>query len=56
VLSSYQSAGFATVVLNNARFRVEPEYVELPAAEPDAIYQGIIIRVRERSLTREGRS
>jgi hypothetical protein len=43
-------------VLNNARFRVEPEYVELPAAEPDAIYQGIIIRVRERSLTREGRS
>lgn len=47
VLSSYQSAGLAALVVNNARFRVEPEYVELPAAEPDAIYQGIIIRVRE---------
>jgi hypothetical protein len=57
VLSSYQSAGLATLVVNNALFRVEPEYVELPAAEPDAIYQGIIIRARERPLmTREGRS
>jgi hypothetical protein len=33
-------------VVNNAHFRVEPEYVKLPATEPDAIYQGIIIRVR----------
>jgi hypothetical protein len=46
VFSSYQSAGLASLVVNNAHFRVEPEYVELPATEPDAIYQGIIIRVR----------
>jgi hypothetical protein len=45
VLSSYQSASLAKLVSNNARFRVEPEYVELPAVEPDTIYQGI--RVRE---------
>lgn len=48
VLSPYKSESLATLVANNARFRVEADYVEWPAAEPDAIYQGTIIRVRER--------
>ena len=37
VFSSYQSAGLPSLVVNNAHFRVEPEYDELPATEPDAI-------------------
>lgn len=47
VLCSYRSDGLASLVANCAKFRVEAEYVELPAPEPDAIYQGTIIRVRE---------
>lgn len=47
VLSPIKSTGIASLVANCARFRVEPEYVEFPAAEPDAIYQGTIVRVRE---------
>ena len=47
VLCSYRSEGLASLVANCARFRMEPEYIEFPAPEPDAIYQGTIIRVRE---------
>jgi hypothetical protein len=47
VLSAYRSDGLASLVAKCARFRVETEYVEIPAPEPDAIYQGTIIRVRE---------
>lgn len=47
VLSSTNSSAVATLVRNAARFRVETEFVEFPAPEPDAVYQGSIIRVRE---------
>jgi hypothetical protein len=47
VLSSAKSDEVAAMVARCARFRVEAEYVELPADEPDAVYQGTIIRVRE---------
>jgi len=51
VLSSAKSAAMATLVANCAKFRVEAEYVEFPAPEPDAIYQGTIICVREAQRT-----
>ena len=48
VLSSIRSDAIATLVHNASRFRLEPEFVEYPALEPDAVYQGSIIRVRAR--------
>lgn len=48
VLSSIKSEAIATLVHNAARFRLESEFVEYPALEPDAVYQGSIIRVRAR--------
>ncbi len=47
VISSIKDDAIATLVRNAARFRVELEFVELVAPEPDAVYQGSIIRVRE---------
>jgi hypothetical protein len=48
VLSSISSDAIATLVHNASRFRLEPEFIEYPALESDAIYQGTIIRVRAR--------
>ena len=47
VFSSTESSGIASLVSNAARFRVELGFVEFPAPEPHAVYQGSIIRVRE---------
>ncbi len=47
VFSSAQSAGIESLVKNCANFRVEAEFVQLPANEPDAVYDGAIIRVRD---------
>ena len=47
VISSGHSAGIKSLVRNCARFRVDAEFVRLPSDEPDAVYDGTIIRVRE---------
>lgn len=47
VLSSTDSSTIATLVRNAARFRVELDFVEFPAPEPDTVYYGSIVRVRE---------
>ena len=48
VLSSTGSSrAIATLVRNAANFRVETEFVEFAAPQPDTFYQGSIIRVRE---------
>jgi len=44
------SSGIEALVKNFAKFRVEVDFVEFPANEPDAIYQGSIIRVRDTRL------
>ena len=47
VFSSAQSAGIESLVRNCANFRVDAEFIQLPADEPDAVYNGTIIRVRD---------
>lgn len=47
VFSSTESSGVQALVKNCASFRVESEFVQFPASEPDAVYQGTIIRVRD---------
>ena len=47
VFSSTESAGIETLVRNCATFRVEVDFIRLPADTPDAVYDGSIIRVRD---------
>jgi Protein of unknown function (DUF4238) len=47
VFSSAPSPGIQWLVRNCAKFRVHAEFIRVPASEPDAIYQGTIIRVRD---------
>lgn len=47
VFSSVRSAGISALVRNAARFRMEVDFVEFPANEPDAVYQGSILAVQE---------
>ena len=47
VISTAHSVGIESLVRNCARFRVDAEFVTLPTTEPDAVYDGTIIRVRE---------
>jgi hypothetical protein len=47
VFSSAQSASIESLVRNCANFRVEAEFIQLAADEPDAVYDGTIIRVRD---------
>lgn len=49
VFSSTASTGIEALVKNCARFRVEAEFVRLPSKEPDTVYEGSVIRVRETS-------
>ena len=51
VFNSTASSGIEALVKNCAGFRVEVDFVEFPANEPDAIYQGSIIRVRDTRLS-----
>ena len=54
VLSSIDADAIATLVRNAAKFRVETQFVEFPAAEANTKYQGSMIRVREsRSATQQ---
>lgn len=47
VFSSIQSVGIESLVKNCAQFRVDADFVELPAGEPDAVIHGTVIRVRD---------
>jgi hypothetical protein len=47
VFSRTPSPGIEALVKNCARFRMEAEFVRLPSNEPDTIYDGSVIRVRE---------
>lgn len=47
IFSSAASSGLDALVKKYAKYRVEAEYVELPADEEDSIYQVSILRVRE---------
>jgi hypothetical protein len=49
VFSSIRSAGIESLVRNCARFRVDVEFIQLPTNEPDAVYDGSIIRIRDMS-------
>jgi hypothetical protein len=48
VFSSAQSTGIESLVRKCAKFRVDAEFIQFPAKEPDAVYDGTIIRVCER--------
>lgn len=48
VFSSVESEGIRKLVSRYAKYRVESEFVEFPAKEPDAIHTGSILRARER--------
>jgi hypothetical protein len=52
VFSSAQSSGIAALVKKYGRFRVDAEFLEFPAREEEAIYQGVTIRVREPPIPR----
>jgi Protein of unknown function (DUF4238) len=47
VFSSAQSGGIESLVRNCAKFRADAEFIQLPANEPDAVYNGTYIRVRD---------
>jgi hypothetical protein len=47
VISTAHSAGIESLVRNCAHFRVDADFVRLPSGEPDAVYDGTIIRVHE---------
>jgi len=51
VFNSTASSGIEALVKNCARFRVEVDFLEFPANEPNAVYQGSIIRVRDTRLS-----
>lgn len=48
VFSTRFSAGIKNLVRNNSRFRVDQQFMVLPADEPDAIYHGGIICVTDK--------
>jgi hypothetical protein len=54
VFSSTFSPDIATLVQNCAPFRIESEFVKFAANEPDAIYEGSILRVRRRKNRPKG--
>ena len=52
VFNSTASPGIEALVKNCTGFRVEVDFVEFPADEPDAVYQASTIRVRDTRLSR----
>jgi Protein of unknown function (DUF4238) len=48
IFSFAASSGLDALVKKYAKYRVDAEYVELPADEEDSIYQASILRIREK--------
>lgn len=47
VFSPEHSSSTARLVRNNARHRVDGDFLEVPAATPNAIYHAAVLRIRE---------